>query len=231
MKAFSVNRRSFALGAALLLLFVVFTILVAKVDVAPIGADGTDVGFSGINKKINDFLGENKGIYQVSEALGYLTWGVVAFFGLFGLSQLVNRRSLLKVDRDIILLGCGYAVMLAFYVLFEKVIINYRPATAGGELEASYPSSHTLMLVFVMATAIMQAFRRVKHDSLRMTLCMLAFFIAVAVTAGRLVGGVHWFTDIIGGLLLAAALASLYAGFAFPSAATPPEAPPKATDT
>ncbi|MBO4789280.1 MAG: phosphatase PAP2 family protein [Lachnospiraceae bacterium] len=215
MKTSKVNRRSLSLGAALLLLFVIFTILVTKVDVAPIGVDGTDVGFSGINKKINDFFGENKGIYQVSEALGYLTWGVVAFFGLFGLSQLVKRRSLLKVDRDIILLGCGYAVMLAFYVLFEKVIINYRPATAGGELEASYPSSHTLMLVFVMATAIMQAFRRVKHDSLRMTLCMPAFFIAVAVTAGRLVGGVHWFTDIIGGLLLAAALATLYHGVAF----------------
>ena len=215
MKAFSVNRRSLALGAALLLLFVVFTILVKTVDVAPIGADGTDVGFSGINKSINDFLGGNKTVYKISEILGLLTWGVVAFFGLLGLSQLVNRRSLLKVDRDIILLGCGYAVMLAFYVLFEKVIINYRPATAGGELEASYPSSHTLMLVFVMATAIMQACRRVKHDSLRMTLCMLAFFIAVAVTAGRLVGGVHWFTDIIGGLLLSAALAMLYHGVAF----------------
>ncbi len=230
MKAFSVNRRSLALGAALLLLFIVFTILVAKVDVAPIGADGTDVGFSGINKSINDFLGGNKTVYKISEILGLLTWGVVAFFGLLGLSQLVKRKSLLKVDRDIIALGCGYAVMLLCYIIFDKFIINYRPATAGGELEASYPSSHTLMLVFVMATAIMQAFRRVKHDSLRMTLCMLAFFIAVAVTAGRLVGGVHWFTDILGGLLLAAALAALYAGFAFPSAATPQEAPPKATD-
>ena len=215
MKTSKVNRRSLFLGAALLLLFVVFTVLVKTVDVAPIGMDGTDVGFSGINKSINDFFGENNVFYQVSEDLGYFTWGVVAFFGLFGLSQLVNRRSLLKVDRDIILLGCGYAVMLAFYVLFEKVVINYRPATAGTELEASYPSSHTLMLVFVMVTAIMQACRRVKHDSLRMTLCMLAFFIALAVTAGRLVGGVHWFTDIIGGLLLAAALAALYHGAAF----------------
>ncbi len=231
MKAFSVNRRSLALGAALLLLFVVFTILVAKVDVAPIGADGTDVGFSGINKSINGFLGGNKTVYKISEILGLLTWGVVAFFGLLGLSQLVKRKSLLKVDRDIIALGCGYAVMLLCYIIFDKFIINYRPATAGGELEASYPSSHTLMLVFVMATAVMQLLHRMKKGSLRTALIAACIVVAAIVTLGRLIGGVHWFTDIIGGLLLAAALAALYAGFAFPSAATPPEAPPKATET
>lgn len=224
------NKRSISTGVILLLLFAVFTFSVINVDVKPVGCECTDIGFATVNEAVNKTVGANETVYKLSKYLGLMTWGVVAFFGLLGLSQLVNRKSLLKVDRDILALGCGYAVMLACYVLFEKLIINYRPATAGGELEASYPSSHTLMLVFVMATAIMQLLHRMKRSSLRTALVAACIAVATVVTLGRLIGGVHWLTDIVGGLLLAAALAALYAGFAFPAAATPQEAPTKDAD-
>ena len=183
-------------------------------DVQPIGVAASNVGFASINKDVNEFFGAHKTIYTLTEALGYLTWLVVAFFGLLGLSQLVHRKSLLKVDRDIILLGIGYAVMLVFYVLFDKLPLNYRPAYPWDEgvLEASYPSSHTLMLVFVMATAVMQIARRVRSTGLRFALTAACVAIAAVVTVGRLACGVHWFTDIVGGVLLAAALAALYYG-------------------
>lgn len=209
-------KRILALGAFLLLLFAGFTVLIAKVDVAPIGCGSTDVGFSSLNAEANQLFGQHETIYKITEALGCATWGVVALFGLLGLSQLISRRSLLKVDRDILALGGGYAVMLACYVLFEKLAINYRPVfSAFTEPEPSYPSSHTLMLVFVMATAMMQIAHRVKSTGLRRILMLLCLLTALAVVCGRLVCGVHWLTDIVGALILAEALAVLYYGVAF----------------
>ena len=199
-------------GLVLLAAFLVFTLLICYVDVKPIGAAASNVGFASVNKAVNKLFGAHKTIYKLTEILGYLTWLVVAFFGLLGLSQLVHRKSLFKVDRDIILLGIGYAVMLVFYVLFDKLPFNYRPKYPWDEgvLEASYPSSHTLMLVFVMATAVMQIARRVRSAGKRFALTAVCVAVAAVVTVGRLACGVHWFTDIIGGILLAAALATLY---------------------
>ena len=204
-------------GLLLLAAFVVFTALVCYVDVRSVGAASSELGFSTINTDINRAIGANETVYKITEILGYLTWGVVAFFGLLGLSQLVHRKSLLKVDRDIIVLGIGYAVMLVFYVLFDKLPINYRPSYPWDEglLEASYPSSHTLMLVFVMITAVMQIFRRITSQNLRLLLTIACITIAVIVTVGRLIAGVHWFTDIVGGVLLAAGLAATYYGIAW----------------
>ena len=201
-------------GLILLAAFLVFTLLICFVDVQPIGVASSYVGFASLNKAVNEFFGAHKTIYTLTEVLGYLTWLVVAFFGLLGLSQLVHRKSLFKVDRDIILLGIGYAVMLVFYVLFDKLPLNYRPAYPWdeGALEASYPSSHTLMLIVVMATAVMQIARRVRSAGLRFALTAVCVAVAAVVTVGRLACGVHWFTDIVGGVLLAAALAAMYYG-------------------
>lgn len=200
-------------GLLFLAAFLVLTVLICYVDVQPSGSAYTDLGLATINTNVRDAIGESKTMFTLTEILGYLTWGVVAFFGLLGLSQLVHRQSLLKVDRDIILLGFGYVIMLACYVLFDRIPINYRPYCSWRvELVSSYPSSHTLMIVFVMATAVIQILRRMRAGLARNLLIALCIITATVVTVGRLLSGVHWLTDIIGGLLLGAALAALYGG-------------------
>jgi Membrane-associated phospholipid phosphatase len=205
--------RPFVPGLLFLAAFLVLTVLICYVDVQPSGSAYTDLGLATINTNVRDAIGESKTMFTLTEILGYLTWGVVAFFGLLGLSQLVHRQSLLKVDRDIILLGFGYVIMLACYVLFDRIPINYRPYCSWRvELVSSYPSSHTLMIVFVMATAVMQILRRMRAGLARNLLIALCIITATVVTVGRLLSGVHWLTDILGGLLLGAALAALYGG-------------------
>lgn len=200
-------------GLLFLAAFLVLTVLICYVDVQPYGSGSMDLGLATINTNVRNAIGESKTMFTLTEILGYLTWGVVAFFGLLGLSQLVHRQSLLKVDRDIILLGFGYVIMLACYVLFDRIPINYRPYCSWRvELESSYPSSHTLMIVFVMATAVIQILRRMRAGLARNLLIALCIITATVVTVGRLLSGVHWLTDIIGGLLLGAALAALYGG-------------------
>ncbi len=204
------------LGVAGLAAFIIFTVLVVKADVQPIGREGTDVGMASVNDAFRTFTGEHRTLYQMTEVLGYTAFAVIAAFGLLGVCQLIRRKSLLKVDRDILLLGVFYVIVLGLYVLFDKVVINYRPPFSWEDgPEASYPSSHTLLFLFVMSTAVMQISRRVKTASGKWLAGMVCIVPALAVVIGRAVCGVHWLTDIVGSILLSFGLAELYCGLAW----------------
>ena len=131
-------------------------------------------------------------------------------FAILGLVQWIKRKSLFKVDRSILVLGGFYIVVMAVYILFEMVVINYRPILIDGYLEASYPSSTTMLVMCVMPTAMMQLRTRIKNKVFsRCVMVAIATFVAFMVI-GRLVSGVHWITDIIGGALFSAGIVMIY---------------------
>lgn len=203
-------RKNFIVSAILLMVFCLFTAGVRLADVKPVGPDGSCIGFSAVNRLVFDLLGENAFWYNLTELLGAVAICVVAGFGIFGLIQAIKRKSVFKVDGDILLLGAYYVVIAVLYVFFEKFIVNYRPVIIDGVLEASYPSSHTMLVVCVMAAASMQFGKRVKNKSLR-TICRTAsVLVAVVTVIGRLASGVHWFTDITGSVILSSGLIMLY---------------------
>ena len=209
-------KKHLIIGFSLLAVFIVFTVLVSFVDVKAIGRQGSDVGFATANETFRNFTGYHEGLYDFTEILGYLCFVPIAVFGLLGLYQMVKRKSLLKVDKDILLLGCFYAVLLAAYVLFEKLVINYRPEFAGETvLEPSYPSSHTLLFGGVMATTVMQLLKRIRNSAVKWIAVCTAVLSAILVVFGRLFSGVHWLTDILGGMLLGTSLVWMYFAVAF----------------
>lgn len=209
-------KKHLIIGFSLLAVFIVFTVLVSFVDVKAIGRQGSDVGFAMANETFRNFTGYHEGLYDFTEILGYLCFVPIAVFGLLGLYQMVKRKSLLKVDKDILLLGCFYAVLLAAYVLFEKLVINYRPEFAGETvLEPSYPSSHTLLFGGVMATTVMQLLKRIRNSAVKWIAVCAVVLSAILVVFGRLFSGVHWLTDILGGMLLGTSLVWMYFAVAF----------------
>ena len=196
-------------GILLSSLALLFTILVKVIDVKTVGLQGTELGFSTINKFVFKTLGENKFWYQISEWVGLIPIFMAACYGMTGIIQLKRRKSLLKVDKEIIALGVFYVVVLAIYVLFEKVIINYRPVLVDGVLEASYPSSHTLMALCFAGSSIIinkKLFDNERTKHMNKTLLVISLIIVI----GRLLSGVHWFTDIIGGVLISSALLMVF---------------------
>lgn len=199
------------MGAGLIAVFVLWTVLVSYVDVRAIGQNASSVGFATLNGYVHDLTGVNMSLYTITDWLGLVPIGVAFGFAVLGLVQWVGRKSLFKVDRSILALGGFYVAVMAVYILFEFVVINYRPTLIDGYLEASYPSSTTMLVMCVMPTAMMQLHARIKSDVFRRcVLISIAAFTAFMVI-GRLASGVHWLTDIIGGALVSAGLVITYA--------------------
>lgn len=203
-------RKSFIASMCLLTEFVLWTVAICFVDVRAIGPQGSSVGFAGINGFVHNLTGVHWELYNITDWLGLVPIFVCMGFGILGLVQWIKRKSICKVDYDIFILGGFYIITIAAYLLFESVVINYRPVLIGGILEASYPSSTTLLVMCVMPTAIMQFNNRIKNRILRNIISVTIIAFIAFMVIGRLVSGVHWFTDIVGGALLSAGLVMMY---------------------
>ena len=201
-------------GLALILVFTVWTILVQKVDVQPAGnyEPQKNVGFAGLNTWFHGLTGYSETLYKITDWLGLVPIAICIGFGILGMMQMIQRKSLLKVDTDIILLGIFYIVVIAGYLLFEKITINYRPVLVDGldKPESSYPSSTTLLVLSVMPTLIFQANRRIKNENVKKAVIIPAVLFTAFMLIGRTVAGVHWLTDILGAIFLSAGLYLVY---------------------
>lgn len=207
------KKRSLMMGWGLLTLFALWTLAVRMVDVQSIGPGGSVVGFATLNRLVHNFTGVNWMLYTVTDWLGLVPVAVVLGFGLLGLCQWIRRRKLQKVDGSILVLGGFYMAVLGMYTLFEKLVINYRPVLIQGYLEASYPSSTTMLALCVMPTAMMQLQTRLPRGKIRAGMLTIMAGFTVFMVVGRLLSGVHWISDIIGGILLSSGLVLLYHGF------------------
>lgn len=198
------------MAICLLAVFLLWTAAVRFVDVQIIGPQGSCVGFATVNGFVHDLTGVHRTLYTLTDWLGLVPFGFAMGFALLGLRQWIQRKHLSKVDGDILILGGFYAAVMAVYALFEVFPVNYRPVLIDGILEASYPSSTTMLVLCVMPTTVMQLRIRMKNETGKRWVCAAVTVFSVFMVIGRLVSGVHWFTDIIGGALLSAGLVLMY---------------------
>ena len=199
------KKRNFLISGILLLIAITFTILVKVVDVKQIGVNNSSIGFATLNQFIFETTGVNMIWYHITDWLGLIPVFMAIVYAFIGLIQFIKRRSIFKVDKEIILLGLYYIIVIALYVFFEKVIINYRPILMNGFLEASYPSSHTLMTICICGSSILIN-KKLFNNKITKVINYLSIIIITITVVGRLISGVHWFTDIIGGILISSGL-------------------------
>ena len=204
--------KNLILGIVFIILFAIWTILIQIIDVQPIGIKGTNMGFATINGWFHSLTGVNMTLYTVTDWLGLVPIFICMIFGFLGFVQLIKRKNLLKVDLDIIILGVYYVIVILCYLIFEMHPINYRPILINGFMEASYPSSTTLLVLCVMPTLVFQANQRLKSITLKRFITIFTVAFSVFMVMGRLISGVHWLTDIIGSCLLSAGLFYAYKG-------------------
>lgn len=205
-------KRKFKLYSSVFMIvsFVLWTIIVKFVDIKQIGPNNSYVGLSTMNSFVHNLTGCNMLLYAITDWLGIVPIILVLMFGIMGLIQWIKRRNLLKVDYDILILGLYYIVVFILYILFENVVVNYRPVLIDGYLEVSYPSSTTLLIMSVMPTIIIQVNIRINNIILKKVLIYCIIVFSCFMVSGRILSGVHWISDIIGGLLLSSGLVIMY---------------------
>nr|MBQ4454515.1 phosphatase PAP2 family protein [Clostridia bacterium] len=204
------RKRDLLAGIVLVAAFALWTVAIRLIDVQNAGPLGSEVGFATINVWFHRLTGVHMLIYTITDWLGLVPIIICMCFGVLGLVQMIHRRSLLKVDSDILLLGAYYVVVILGYLLFEMMPINYRPILIGGNLEASYPSSTTLLVLSVMPTLKYQSERRITKPVTRKAIAVFVIVFSAFMVLGRLIAGVHWATDIVGSVFLSSGLFMIY---------------------
>ena len=207
------SKRDLCLAAGLIAAFLLWTVLVITVDVMPVGPESSEVGLATLNEAFHDLTGVHMWMYNVTDILSIIPLCFIFGFAVLGLVQLIRRKSLLKVDRDILVLGGFYVVVMAVFVMFELLAVNYRPVLIDGVLEASYPSSTTMLAMCVMPTAAMQLDTRIKGKVLKRCVIVSITIFTVFMVTARLISGVHWLSDVVGGALLSGGLVMWYRFF------------------
>ena len=204
------KKKNIIISIVLVLVAIFYTILVKSIDLQAIGPNGSIVGFATINKFFSNLIGVNMSLYKLTEYLGYLALLLAFNYALIGILQLFKRKSLLKIDKEIIILGIFYVIVIGLYIFFEKVIINYRPVLIDGVLEASYPSSHTLLALCICGSSLIINKYLFKDKKSAKYGNIIAIVLMISILLGRLISGVHWLSDIIGGVLISLALLTIF---------------------
>ena len=207
------KRLKIILGEVCLLLTLILIVMLLTVDVEPIGPQGTSIGFSHLNGGVFNLLGESGFFRFVTKILGVVAILVVAAFAALGVMELIQRKSLQKIDSEFYALAGLYSAMGIVYIFFDKIVaVNYRPIIEEGAAmpEASFPSTHTLLACVVFGSAILVLGRFIKDSRIRMIASAVLGFLMLLTVVGRLLAGVHWFTDILGGILISGVLLSVF---------------------
>ena len=203
------KKRNLLFSVLFLFLAILFTILVQVVDVQAIGPNGSLVGFATINQLVFDTLKTNDTLYHLTEWVGILPIFIALLYALVGFGELIKAKDLRKVDKNLLSLAVFYIVVIGVYVLFEIYEVNYRPILMDGVLEASYPSSHTMMAICICGSSLFIS-KRIFKAQFAKVLNLLSILVMIFLVVGRLVSGVHWFTDILGGILISGALLMIF---------------------
>lgn len=211
----------FIAAGALFAAFLLLIVLLKTVDVKTItliGSDGTfykEIGLASLNMAVFNAISFNSTWYKITTYLGVIPLLIAGAFVVFGVVQLIMRKSFKKVDGGIYLLGGLYVVTLIIYIFFEKVIVNYRPVILDKAPEASFPSSHTVLSLVICLSASFIIEKYIKKSVLLHAAKFALGVLAALIVLGRILAGVHWITDILGGLLISFALYFAFKAFNF----------------
>ena len=203
------------IGSAILLAFIIWTILVKTVDVKEMGV--STVGLATFNDAFLKHLPLNETLLKITDILMYSVIAAALVFAGIGVFQWIKRKSFKAVDKEIFVLGISYIVVIGLYFLFDKVIvINNRPYILPGDstAEPSYPSSHTMTALFVFLSAVPMVNYLLKDKKVEKIIVNIALILlAVFTVVGRILSGAHWMSDIVGGILISIGLLYIFLFF------------------
>ncbi len=197
------------IGIILFILFFLLCIFILTTDKSSV--NGVEVGLSSINKKfLVSAYDESWDI--VSDVSLYVSLMSIIGLAFYGIIQWISNKSPFKVEKDILICGIFIVLCFIFWIFFDKMSINTRPITVEGKIEASFPSTHVFITTFSLFSLCSIIASRNKKKSLNIPCFIVSSIYCFLAFLGRVLSGMHWMTDAIGGLLLGFALYFIQVG-------------------
>lgn len=196
--------------AALILtaVFVVLTITVKYVDQKNIGSQV--IGWATINLWWRDIIGVRNFWQIASHIFAAITLIILVMFLVWQAIALLRRKSFRTMPRHWWFFDLTLIALALCYIVFQIMVINFRPLLIDGVAELSYPSSHVLLLATLWPVFILTLSREVKSRPWLRVASVIGIIVMTVGIIARLLSGYHWFTDIIGGIMLGAVLTCWY---------------------
>lgn len=164
----------------------------------------SEVGLSKLNNIVK--YNYNEGWQIFADIFLYLGIALAAILAIVGFVQLIKRKSLFKVDRYIVICGIFLILAIFLWVMFDKVIIvNYRPIYHY-DLEPSFPSTHTFLVIFIYLSAHNIACMLTDNKKIKYGTLVAAILISFLVSLSRVLSGMHYITDVLAGIFLGLSL-------------------------
>ena len=206
----------FIASAALLLIFIVFTILVKTVDVQYY-FNNTYVGFYSINSKFGEFVtnfGKYESMSKMSDIILYLSFAYILGLFIFAVIELIKNKSFKKLNMNYYLVLGGYVLTVIFYFVFEIVKVNYSPISPIDNLKPSYPSSHVLLgcMFYLLNTFTAMKLLKPEKEWIKPLVFVATGVICLLLIFTRALSSKHWLTDIIASIILVSSLYTLFIG-------------------
>lgn len=145
---------------------------------------------------------------KITDIILIAALALLGVFAILGLTEWIRRKSLKKVDRELLAMLPSLVLMAATYFIFDKLLIlNTRPNGSG---EPSFPSSHTMATTTIFLMAIIALPKYVKNQPLRIVLDAVMLILIALVSVGRVAANMHWASDVIAALIFSVIFAALY---------------------
>ncbi len=211
-------KKSLIIFVCLIIINLLFLFLVKYVNVGKTGLEDQTVGLSAVNIKLRDLIGVSKFFNMFSTVIMIIAIIIaLAELGL-GLYFLIKTKSIDEIPTPIYSLIPTFILTGFVYVFFNWFfVINTRPIYTTGNSSSSYPSTHTLLTLVFLFTAvnvinfIFSYFKKLNDKKKARYICYgILGLLSLLIIITRLLSGQHWFTDIIGGVLMAGLLYQFY---------------------
>lgn len=170
--------------------------------------------------KTNCFTYIDNYIYNhVSKLINPINTNIFKFFSFFASDIFVIILSLFLILLSVFSKkkgrGVGFVFILLLTVLFNQglklIIARDRPTIKQIVTESNYsfPSGHTMIIVVITALLLFYIWQGKGKKHVKVILTILLSLLALLVMLSRIYLGVHYFSDIIGGITASSLLLSI----------------------
>lgn len=179
------------------LILLIFTILVSFVDVKIYNVTNTEIGLYSLNKIFLVNSINSNYINIISNGIFLICLLVIILMLLLITFEYFKTKKINKNNLNFII---HFLIMVLIWIIFDKIlIINYRPILINGNIEGSYPSTHVMVSTFVLLFLSDKLKKIFKNDKI---FYIISIGLIIIQSISRILLTMHWFTDIIGGLLI-----------------------------